>query len=153
MNIERKAASTALNAASLSNRSGVELSGSWDISGSWSAFGSLSLLESEENGVAEIRRPEQLASLTLDWHPANLDWSGALTVDYTGDQLDTDFGSFQTVTLDAYTLVGGQVRWKATEALELYVRGENLLDEEYQDVFGYHTPGRGLYFGLRLRNG
>ncbi|GLK52644.1 TonB-dependent receptor plug domain-containing protein [Maricaulis virginensis] len=145
--------STALNAASLSNRSGVELSGSWDISGSWSAFGSLSLLESEENGVAEIRRPEQLASLTLDWHPANLDWSGALTVDYTGDQLDTDFGSFQTVTLDAYTLVGGQVRWKATEALELYVRGENLLDEEYQDVFGYHTPGRGLYFGLRLRNG
>ena len=145
--------STARNSATGSERSGVELAGSWDISGAVSAFGSLTLLDSEENGVTEIRRPEELVSLTVDWHPEGMDWSGALTVDYTGDQQDTDFGTYRTVTLDAYTLVGGQVRWQATDRLELYVRGENLLDEEYQDVFGYHTPGRGLYLGLRLRNG
>ena len=49
--------------------------------------------------------------------------------------------------------MAGQVRWNATDALQLYVRGDNLLDEDYQDVFGYHTQGRGLYLGLRLRNG
>jgi vitamin B12 transporter len=145
--------STARNSLARSERSGVELSGSWDISADWSAFSSVTLLDSEENGVAEVRRPERLASLTVDWHPAGLAWSGALTVDHTGEQIDTDFGSFQTVTLDAYTLVGGQIRWAASDHFELYVRGENLLDEEYQDVFGYHTPGRGLYLGLRLRNG
>ena len=52
--------------------------------------------------------------------------------------------------LHAYTLVGGQVSWDVREGVEIYARGENLLDEEYQDVFGYHTPGRGLYLGLRL---
>ena len=145
--------STARNSLARSARSGVELSGNWDISADWSAFSSVTLLDSEENGVAEVRRPERLASLTVDWHPADLAWSGALTVDHTGEQIDTDFGSFQTVTLDAYTLVGGQIRWAASDHFELYVRGENLLDEEYQDVFGYHTPGRGLYLGLRLRNG
>lgn len=145
--------STARNAVTQSQREGVEVSASWEVFGAVSAFGSLSLMESEENGAPEIRRPETLASLTVDWHPADLNWSGALTVDYTGEQRDTDFGTFQPVVLDAYTLVGGQVRWEATDNLEVYVRGENLLDEEYQDVFGYHTPGRGLYLGLRLSNG
>ncbi|WP_300540977.1 TonB-dependent receptor [Maricaulis sp.] len=145
--------STARNASTQSERSGLEVSGSWDISGSLSAFGSLTALDSEENGVAEIRRPEFLASLTIDWNPADTPWSGALSIDHTGEQTDTDFGTFRTVTLDAYTLVGGQVRWDAAENVQVYVRGENLLDEEYQDVFGYHTPGRGLYLGLRLTGG
>lgn len=142
---------TARNAVNLSERSGLEFDASWEFSDSLSGFASLSLLDSDQNGVAEIRRPERLASLTLDWHPVGSDLSGALTIDHTGDQLDTDFGTFQTVTLEAYTLVGGQIRWQATDAVEIYARGENLLDEEYQDVFGYHSQGRGLYIGLRLR--
>ena len=145
--------STALNATGQSDRGGIEVSGSWDVTADWSAFGSVTVLESEENGVAEIRRPEFLASLTLDWHPVGSDWSAALSLDHTGDQTDTDFGTFQPVTLEAYTLMAGQVRWNATDKLQLYVRGDNLLDEDYQDVFGYHTQGRGLYLGLRLRNG
>ena len=76
-----------------------------------------------------------------------------MTLDHTGEQLDTDFGTFQDVTLDAYTLVGGQLRWGGRQGVELYLRGENLLDEDYQDVFGYHTPGRAVYLGLRLRHG
>ena len=145
--------STARNAVTRSDRDGVELSASWEVSDALSAFGSLTLLESEEDGAPEVRRPETLASLTLDWHPAELDWSGALTIDHTGEQIDTDFGTYLPVTLDAYTLVGGQLRWDATPRVQVYVRGENLLDEEYQDVFGYFTPGRGLYLGVRLRNG
>ena len=32
---------------------------------------------------------------------------------------------------------------------ELYLRIENLLDEEYQQVFGYGTPERSGFIGLR----
>ncbi|RKR03706.1 TonB-dependent receptor plug domain-containing protein [Maricaulis maris] len=142
--------STALNSGTQSDRSGVEISGIWEIDADWSLFGSLSLLESEENGVAEIRRPEQLASLTISWAPADGPVSASATLDHTGDQTDTDFGTFQPVVLDAYTLVGGQVSWDVRPGIEVYARGGNLLDEEYQDVFGYHTPGRGLHVGLRL---
>ncbi|WP_339743959.1 TonB-dependent receptor [uncultured Maricaulis sp.] len=144
---------TARNATSRSDRSGLELEAGWDVSDAVAVFGSATLMDSEQDGAAEIRRPQRLASLTLDWHPVEAAWSASLTVDHTGEQLDTDFGTFQTVTLDAYTLVGSQLRWQAREGVELYLRGENLLDEDYQDVFGYHTPGRGLYLGLRLRHG
>ncbi len=130
----------------------MEVSANWEIAADWSAFGSLTWLESEESGSAELRRPEQLASVTVDWHPAEGPWSGAVTVDYTGDQTDTDFGTYLPVTLEAYTLVGGQLRYAVSPQMDVYVRGQNLLDEEYQDVVGYHTPGRGLYLGLRLRN-
>ena len=144
---------TARNAGSRSGRSGVEFEAGWDVTDSIAVFGSATLMESEQDGVAEIRRPQRLASLTLDWHPADTPWSASLTADHTGEQLDTDFGSFRNVTLDAYTLVGGQLRWQARQGVELYLRGENLLDEDYQDVFGYHTPGRGFHLGLRLRHG
>tara|TARA_R110002074_G_scaffold12889_18_gene46876 strand:- start:1825 stop:3720 length:1896 start_codon:yes stop_codon:yes gene_type:complete len=143
---------TARNATSRSDRSGLELEAGWDVTDTFALFGSATLLDSEQDGAAEIRRPERLASLTLDWHP-DASWSASMTLDHTGEQLDTDFGTFQDVTLDAYTLVGGQLRWQARQGVELYLRGENLLDEDYQDVFGYHTPGRGLYLGLRLRHG
>ena len=131
----------------------MEVQAQWQATDALNLFASASFLESEEAGVAEIRRPEQLASLTVDWSPSDRAVSGAVTIDYTGEQTDTDFGSFQTVTLDAYTLVGAQLRWQASQAVEIYARGENLLDEDYQDVFGYHTPGRGLSVGLRLRGG
>jgi len=144
---------TARNAASRSDRSGLELEAGWDVTEAVALFGSATLMDSEQDGAAEIRRPQRLASLTLDWHPVDIPWSASLTVDHTGEQLDTDFGSFRTVTLDAYTLVGGQLRWQARQGVELYLRGENLLDEDYQDVFGYHTPGRGFHLGLRLRHG
>ena len=141
---------TARNATTESQRRGLEFEANWQMSPELTVFGSASLLESEQNGAAEIRRPEQLASLTLDWHPDGLDWSASLSADHTGQQGDTDFGTFLPVTLDSYTLLGGQLRWDVDEGIEIYVRGENLLDEDYQDVFGFNTPGRGLYFGLRL---
>ncbi|WP_417494552.1 TonB-dependent receptor plug domain-containing protein [Maricaulis sp.] len=143
---------TARNATSRSDRSGLELEAGWDVSDAIALFGSATFMESDQDGAAEIRRPERLASLTLDWHPEG-SWSASMTVDHTGEQLDTEFGTFQSVTLDAYTLLGSQLRWQAREGVELYLRGENLLDEDYQDVFGYHTPGRGVYLGLRLRHG
>ena len=141
---------TAANASAASVRQGVELEGRWSVSESLSVFGSASYLDSEQGGVQEIRRPERLASLTLDWRKAQTPWSASLTVDHVGEQTDTDFSVFEDVTLDAYTLVGGQLGWRIAEGADLYLRGENLLDEEMVDVVGFASPGRGLFLGLRL---
>lgn len=144
---------TARNANGQSSREGLELEGQFDVSDAISIFASASFLDSEEGGVDEIRRPEQLGSLTISWAPRDSDWYAAASLDYTGEQGDTDFGSFTPVTLDAYTLVSGQISRRMGENLSLYVRGENLLDEEYQDVFGYHTRGRGAFIGVRFNHG
>ena len=36
---------------------------------------------------------------------------------------------------------------------DLQIRGENLLDESYQEVFGFRTPGRTLLLGGRMTFG
>lgn len=144
---------TARNAGAQSSREGLELEAQFDVSDAVSIFASASFLESEEGGVDEIRRPEQLGSVTLSWAPHDSAWYASASLDYTGEQGDTDFGSFTPVTLDAYTLVSGQISRRMGENFSLYVRGENLLDEEYQDVFGYHTRGRGAFIGVRFNHG
>ena len=36
-----------------------------------------------------------------------------------------------------------------TTRFRLFARGENLLDEDYENVYGYATPGVGVYAGLQ----
>lgn len=142
---------TARNRTSRSERSGLELAADWQASEALMIRGSATFTNSEENGVTEIRRPDHTASLALIWTPQDGPLSLAVSADHVGDRTDTDFGTFQTVTLDAYTLVGGQAGWRISDHVALYLRGENLLDQDYEDVFGYASAGRGLYLGLRLQ--
>ena len=142
--------STARNRVTNSQRRGVEIEGEWQPSAVLTLRGSATFSDSEETGAPEIRRPERLASLSVIWSPDAGPFSAGVSADYVGEQIDTDFGSFTNVTLPAYTLVSGRLGYAVNDRLELYVRGDNLLDEEYRDVVGYAAPGRGLYFGLRL---
>ena len=50
---------------------------------------------------------------------------------------------------ERYTLLAAQAarRWRV---FELYIRGENLLGESYQEVQGVPMPGRAAYAGLRV---
>ena len=42
--------------------------------------------------------------------------------------------------------------WQVDDQFELYARGENLLDEEYEDVIGYRSAPQAFYVGLRFRD-
>ncbi len=141
---------TARNRTTVSHRSGFEIDGEAALTGQLTLSGAASFIESDENGAPEIRRPEFTGSLSLGWRSADERWRAGLAADHTGAQLDTDFGSFATVTLPAYTLVSARLAWQAFDAVQLYLRGTNLTDEEVTDVFGYASEGRGLFVGLRL---
>lgn len=52
--------------------------------------------------------------------------------------------------MDAYTLVNLAARYQLTERMEMYGRLENLLDEDYETVAGYNTPGISLYVGVKM---
>ncbi len=133
-----------------SQREGVELSADWELDESFSLYGSATILDTEENGVKEIRRPEFQASFTASWTPVEaLTLTGS--VDHTGSQTDTDFATFSPVKLDAFTLVGLNAAYSLNDIVTVTVRGENLLDEDYQEVVGYSSQGLGVYAGLRAR--
>ena len=136
------------NRATDSKREGVELEARFDNGGPVSARASATFLDTEENGVKEIRRPELLASGTLTWAVTDtLSVTGS--ADHTGKQTDTDFGTFSAVTLDAFTLVGLNASYGLNDVVTLSLRGQNLLDEDYQEVFGYASQGRTVFFGVR----
>lgn len=148
-------ANTVINLEEKSTREGFEIETNWQASDQLDLSASLSLLESEQNNIQEIRRPERLASATATYSPIEK-LSMTVNIDFTGSQFDTDFGdcifvptfSCNTVELDAYTLVGANVRYQVSDILSIYVRGTNLLDEAYQDVVGFSTAGRGVFTGI-----
>ena len=146
-------ASTPANRISDSNRSGIEMNAIWPVSDALTLSGSLTNTDSSSNdGTPEIRVPEWTGSLSLDWHSTvNEGYRAGLALDYVGEQLDTDFGTFTTVTLDEYVLVSATAEIPVNDTLSFTLRGSNLLDETVTDVFGYYGPGAAVFVGLKLR--
>ena len=83
----------------------------------------------------------------------------ALNVLYVGNRDDLDFSTFPATTLvlpsywrldiagefDVLRLPASQPSFTAT------LRIENLLDQSYQEVFGFPAPGRRVLVGGRVR--
>ena len=55
--------------------------------------------------------------------------------------------------LDAYVLVTLAASYRLTDNLEIYGRIENLVDQDYEEVFSYRSPGLGAFGGLRVKLG
>lgn len=73
----------------------------------------------------------------------------------TGEREDRDFSSYPAipVVLPGYTVVDLSASFEVMDGgggrpgLTLAVRAENLLDADYQEVWGFGAPGRGIYIG------
>jgi vitamin B12 transporter len=50
--------------------------------------------------------------------------------------------------LDDFTLVDARIGYAITDQASVYLRAENLFDEQYQTARGYGTADRSFYFGL-----
>jgi vitamin B12 transporter len=67
-----------------------------------------------------------------------------------GKRLDNDFSTYPATPVDlgGYVLVNLTGRYRITDALELFGRAENLLDQKYQEVKGFGTQGAAVFGGL-----
>ena len=143
---------TPANAATQSNRKGVETSLSAFLGRSFSFKASYTYLDAEENGVTEVRRPKHVASASLDWSNRDDSARASLVVRHNGAADDLAFTdpSFVpvSVTLDDYTLVNLYGEVDLTESLTVFARAENLLDERYEQVFSFVSPGRQVVAGF-----
>jgi vitamin B12 transporter len=152
---------TATNVAGTTETDGLELTlvarplGNLKIDGSYTFTATR-----DSSGTDLIRRPRHMASLqgTYDFRLGQRPARASLGVRYNGDQKDTVFDSFfpamtHTELLEGYTLVNAGFSWRIHDNVELFARGENLLDQHYQEVFGYGTTGLALFAGITLRFG
>jgi vitamin B12 transporter len=100
------------------------------------------------------RRPKNIASANVTWAPHQWPFTATVTVRYNGRQNDYAFNSdFNRllVSLKSYTLVNLNATYDVTRNVQIFGRVENLLDKNYQEVFGFATPGRAAYGGVRLK--
>jgi len=144
---------TSNNINGTSERKGAELSAVGNISESMSLAAAYTYTDSTgDDAVREVRRPRHIASLNLGWQAAhNLHLN--TNIQFTGEQTDVYFPPFpepsQIVALSNHTLVNINLNYSATEKFEMYLKLENALNENYEEVFGYQTLGFGATLGLR----
>jgi vitamin B12 transporter len=95
-------------------------------------------------GNQVFRTPANLASLDLTTRPMDgLSVGGAVT--WNGDETDRN-GLVQD-----WFRVDVRSSYQLNDQVELFGRVENLLDEQYQDILGFGTPGISGFFGIRVK--
>lgn len=146
---------TPANRTTESKQRGVEVALAARFAREWSLDAAYSYLDAEENGVEEVRRPEHIASAALTWEAPKEAASATLVVRYNGETPDVAFTdpSFVPVRvqLDDYILVNFNARVRLTDTLSAFARVENLLGEEYEQVFSFVSPGRSAVVGVEAR--
>lgn len=105
--------------------------------------------ENKDTGAALWRRPRNKASIDAAYAFTSKARGGASVV-YVGERTDIDYAAYQTITLDSYVLAGLRAEYDLRKHVTLFGRVENLLDEQYEEVFGYGTPGRAGYGGVKV---
>jgi vitamin B12 transporter len=87
------------------------------------------------------RRAKSLAQAGLTQSIGH--WDTGIQVRYSGARTD------DANTLAAYTLLDLTASRSLTPELRLNLRIENASNENYQSIYGYNMPKRGLFVGLR----
>ncbi|MTI44270.1 vitamin B12 transporter [Roseibium hamelinense] len=145
-------ASTPVNRDGTSKRQGVEISLGVEILQNLYARASYTYLDAQEpSGAEEVRRPPHSGSfgLTYGFHENR----GTVFVDaiYNGQMEDNRFtpSGSQRVTLNDYVMVNAGADYQVTDHLQLFGRVENLLDQDYEEVYGFNTQGFTAFAGFK----
>ncbi len=144
------------NRTGVSPREGVEVAGRYLIVSGVTLGAAYTYLDAKnDDGTPEVRRAKHSGRADVNW--AFNQGRGNLNVAavYNGHMKDIafeagpPFGS-RLVGLDRYWLVSTGASYMVAPGTEVYGRIENLLDQRYEEVFGFNTASLAAYAGLRL---
>ena len=149
---------TATNMDGKSERRGIEAAASWDATDRLTIGATYTYTHAEDaDSASELRRPRHAASLHADFRFADGRGGLALAADYGSTRYDVFFPPWpdpsEIVTLSNYWLVDLTAQYALNRKLRLFARASNVLDTEYEQVYGYRTPGRSVYGGVQVHFG
>ncbi|MCR9127271.1 MAG: TonB-dependent receptor [Rhodobacteraceae bacterium] len=127
-----------------STSKGIELSGEWALRDGLRLFGSYTYTDARDaTGAPLLRVPghDLVLGMAADMGRA---LSGRITLNRIADR-PAEFG----VAMPDYTVVNAGLGYDITDDAQVYLRIENLLDEDYQTSSGFSTAGRAVYLGVR----
>ncbi len=95
------------------------------------------------------RCPEQPGVPAFLFTPSS-HWTITPNVEVAGDQWSETATANQNIRTGSHTLLGFQAQYRGGERWEVSVGGTNLLDENYEQAWGYPDQGRSTYVRMRL---
>lgn len=124
---------------------GLELASEVDL-GRFQLFGAYTYVDSQGPTSRSLRVPRH--DLVVGASTAlGKGLTGEVSVRHVADRLDIDAG-FATVAAPDYTVALAQLAYSMSDEVDLYLRVENLFDQNYQEVLTYNSPGRTVFVGL-----
>ena len=136
---------------------GLELSAAFNPLPVWTLGAAYTYLQTEDGeGEPLKRRPEHKFHVFGGYSPGR--FNGRLDVYYIGTRHDRFYPGFpeppQDVENPAYLRVNVALSYKLIEkeryTLEVFGRAQNLFDEDYEEVYGFETPGFAAFGGIRV---
>ena len=120
---------------------GAEISLSYRFNNAWSIYGNYSWLHMENPVLAS---PQHKLYAGADFRKGR--WHASTGLQYiSGLYTDLDAG-----TLENFMLWDLQCSFRILDWLSVYVKGENLLAQQYEILAGYPMPGATVTGGLKL---
>lgn len=131
--------------------SGLELEARIQPIQNLSLIASYTYLDTENKITGEelLRRPRNSGGINIEYRfkrlMTNFNWN------IVGERFDVNDVTFSRTVDPGFNEADLVVSYDLIEALQVYGRITNIFDEQYQEVFGFPSPDRGFYAGVRLK--
>lgn len=129
---------------------GIEADIRWSINEKINVRANYAYVTTDEE-TTFYRIPNTKLGATLTVTPVeNLDVSAKYN--YTGERTIFDFGAFAEINLDAYSLVDLFASYRLMDQkLSVYGGINNILDEDFDGIYGFATRGRNATVGVNYK--
>ncbi|MFL4970264.1 MAG: TonB-dependent receptor plug domain-containing protein [Xanthobacteraceae bacterium] len=145
-----------VNGTGVATRRGVEVAATYNML-DWLAVKATYTFTDAKNseGDPEVRRPHNSASLDATARFWDNRAKATVGVVYNGVRKDFFFTDAGTALIDlpGATVVRAILAYDITPGLTAYIRGENIFNAHYEEVFSYRAPGAAVFAGIRGRFG
>lgn len=121
---------------------GIELSADLPVTERLTFFGNYTYTDAEKadgNQLDHVPEHDLLLGVSAELAPR---LSGQIMLNHVADRVDGG-------PMPDYTLVNAGLTYDLTPESQVYLRIDNLTDEQYQTVKGYGTSDRAFYVGVR----
>lgn len=135
------------NTGSFAN-SGIEASVSWQLLKSLKLDANYSFLEMEKDIVGSSRHK---AYAVLSYVPGALPKLCVEPDVYVVDGLVLKSDAGTAIKTSSFCLAGLRLSWQFNQRFKLYLKGHNLLNADYQTVYGMPMPGASIMAGMSLK--
>lgn len=134
-----------------STSTGVELAVEYPVADFLVLLGNATYNDTEDSADEQrARRPETQANLGFRLNLLGDRLNVITNYRFARDSVDNVFGQEEQAVLDDYQVLDISASYALDDYTTVSIRGENLTDEDYQEIGGFNASSAAVYAGIKL---